>query len=266
METKSFFALSYVRILLALVMISAIAALAAYTNFALTQAKYSFTGPTSITVQGEGEVLAKPDIGSFSFAVRAEADDAATAQERSAEAINQIIEFLKTEGVEEADIKTQNYNLNPKYRYEERICAQGVSYCPPGERVVDGFEVYQTVQVKVRDLDQSGGLISGVGDRGATNISSLQFTIDDETVLMAEAREKAIADAKAKAEKLATDLDVRIVRMIGFWEDQGRYPEPYGYGGVMMESASFDSDRAAPNLPTGENTINSMVNITYEIR
>lgn len=264
METKSFFALGYVRLLAALVMLGAIGALAAYTNYALTQAKYSFTGPTSISVQGEGEVLAKPDIGSFSFAVRAEADDAATAQERSAEAINQIIEFLKSQDVAEADIKTENYNLNPKYRYEERVCAVGVSYCPPGERVMDGFEVYQTVQVKVRDLDKSGDLISGVGDRGATNISSLQFTIDDETVLKAEARAKAIEDARTKAEQLARDLDVRLVRMIGFWEDQGRDPI-YGYGGVMMESASIDS-KTVPSVPVGENSITSNVNITYEIR
>ena len=240
METQSFFNQGYVRALMVLIFIGIVAALGAYTHSALTQAKYMYAGPTSINVRGEGEVLAKPDIGQFSFSVRAEGDDAATAQEQSAEAINAIIDYLTEAGVEEKDIKTQNYNLNPRYRYEERECTSGF-YCPPGDPIIDGYEVSQMVLVKVRNLEGAGDLISGVGSRGATNISSLNFTIDDESVLKAEARAKAIKDAKEKAEVLAGDLGVRVVRMIGYWEEEGYYPQPY-YGGMgmdMAESASF---------------------------
>lgn len=263
-ETKSFFSLWYVRLLATLILLGVVAALAAYTHQTLKQARYNYMGPTTINVRGEGEVLAKPDIGQFSFAVRAEGDDAATAQELSAESINAIIAYLGDAGVEEKDIKTANYNLNPRYRYEERICLEN-SFCPPTEPVIDGYEVTQRVEVKVRDLDQSGDLISGVGERGATNISGLQFTIDDETVLKAEAREKAIANAKEKAGELADDLDVRIVRMVGYYEEE-MYPQPYyGYGGdmAMAESASV---RSVAAMPTGENTITSTINITYEVR
>lgn len=263
MDTKSFFSLWYVRVLVILALVGVVVALASYAHLTLREARYVNTGPTTVTVRAEGEVLARPDIGQFSFAVRAEADDAVTAQDQSATAMNEIIAYLTDQEVAEEDIKTQNYNLNPQYRYEERVCP-GDSYCPPGERIVDGYVVSQTVQVKVRNLDQAGSLISGVGERGATNISNLQFTIDDETNLKAEARDKAIAKAKEKAQKLADSLDVDIVRMIGYYEDEGRSPI-YGAGDDAA-MARTESLGAAPDTPVGENRITSNVNITYEIR
>ena len=214
-----------------------------------------------ITVTGEGEVTARPDIGSFTFGVRGEGEDAATAQEQSATAMNEILGYLAEAGVAEEDIKTDNYNLNPRYQWIERPCVGGV--CPGGERVIDGYEAYQTVTVKVRDLEQSGELISGVGQRGATNVSSLQFTIDDPENLEAEARAQAIANAQAKAKELAKDLDVKIVKMTNFYEENqgGQYREPY----MMARSEMAMDSASAPQLPTGENEIVKRVNITYEV-
>lgn len=264
METKQFLSLWYVRTLLVFILVGVLFALVAYTHATWEQARYGMMGPTTITVTGEGEVLARPDIGQFSFSVRAEGGDASTAQEESATKVNAILAYLEAEGIEEKDIKTRNYSLNPKYRYEERICESG-SYCPPGERVIDGYEVSQMVEVKVRELEQAGDLISGAGERGATNISSLQFTIDDESNLETEAREVAIKDAQKKAKNLANDLNVRLVRMTGFWEDQGNYPELYN-GGYAMDVRAETMELKSPNLPAGENSITSRVNITYEIK
>lgn len=264
MNDKSFWSLWYVRALIVLIALGVLAALVAYTQATLQEAKYGQYGPTTINVSGEGEVVAKPDIGQFSFSVRAEGDDAASAQNASAESINEILSYLEEAGVEEEDIKTQNYYLNPNYRYETRVCPEG-SYCPPGDRVLDGYEVTQSVVVKVRDLDAAGDLISGVGQRGATNLSQLQFTIDDESALKADARAAAIADARAKAERLAEDLDVRIVRLMSYYEeDRGDY---YGMGGdAMMKSFSSEEAAMAPQLPTGENVITTRVSVTFEVR
>jgi len=265
MDFRTFMALWYVRLLVVLALAGLVASFGAYTYQTMKTAKYQYMGPTTINVRGEGEVFAKPDIGSFSFSVRAEGEDAAVAQTKSAEAINAILAYLKEAGVEEKDVKTTNYNLYPTYNYgESRVCPWG-QYCPPVDPVIDGYEVSQTVTVKVRDLDKSGDLISGVSGKGATDISGLSFTIDDESSLKAEARELAIAEAKEKAKQLADDLGVRIVRMVGFYEEEG-YPMPYygGYGGMEM-SMSKDA-MVAPSMPTGENTITSTVNITYEIK
>jgi len=251
--------------MITLVLVMIIVALGAYTYRTVKEAGQISPEIATITVSGEGEVLAKPDIATFSFSVLAEGDDAATAQEESAKAVNEIIGYLKAESIDEKDIKTQYYNLNPRYDYVRSVCTQE-GFCPPGERVLRGYEVNQTIQVKVRAVDEAGMLISGVGARGATNVSSLQFTIDDEDVFVAEARGKAIRDAKEKAQKLADDLDVRIVKILGFYENGGGYPTP-----MYMESRAVGGDFAedatvAPGIPIGENTFRSNVNITYEIR
>ncbi|OGG41384.1 hypothetical protein A2837_02615 [Candidatus Kaiserbacteria bacterium RIFCSPHIGHO2_01_FULL_46_22] len=266
MDTNQpFLSLWYVRVLLVVALIGVVLSLSAYTKLTLREAKYGQYGMTSINVRGEGEVNATPDIGSFSFSVTAEGPDAATAQNDSAEKINAILSFLKESGVEEKDIKNRDYYLNPKYRYDTVVCASGM-YCPPSDPVIDGYEVTQTIEVKVRDLDKAGDLITGAGERGATNLSQLQFTIDDESNLKAEARTAAIADAKEKAEKLADDLGVEIVRTMGYYEEES-YPTPYydyGMGGDAMMAR--EEKATSPDLPMGENTIRSIVNITYEIQ
>lgn len=264
MEAKPFFSIWYVRVLVLAVLAAGTIALGMYAYASYKAARYNY-GPTTISVHGEGEVLAKPDVGSFSFSVRAEGKDAGEAQSKSAESINAIMGFLKESGVEEKDIKNTNYYLSPKYSYEYdmRPCAYG--YCPPSEPKIDGYEVTQTITVKVRDLSKTGTLVSGVGERGATDMSSLEFTIDDSSTLKAQAREKAIADAREKAKVLADNLDVRLGRMVSFWENQDSgYPMPlYGMGGAEM---AMSKDMAIPEMPTGESSTMVTVDITYEIR
>lgn len=262
MEGHSLWRIGYIKVLVGALLFVAIIATAAYAHLAWTQSQDWMNGPMMINVVGEGEVIARPDIGSFSFGVQAQAPDAATAQAESAQSLNAILAFLRESGVAENDIKTENYSLNPRYRWEERACVGGI--CPGGQQILDGYEVSQQVTVKVRDLDQSGALISGAGERGATNVSSLAFTIDDPANLETEARSMAIADAKAQAEQLAEDLGVTIVKMQHFYEESQNpgYPEPY-----MMERSMMASDQAlVPEMPTGENTITSRVNISYEVK
>ncbi len=259
---NSFMQNQYVRGLVVLGLVGIVTALGAYTYLTMKQAKGTYTGTTSISVTGEGEVLAKPDIGAFTFTVQTEGADATAAQNQNADVMEAIVGYLTEAGVAEADIKTEYYNLNPKYRYEDRPCAFG-SYCPPSEPIQDGFEVMQNVMVKVRALDTAGALIGGVGERGATNISSLSFTIDDESSLKDEARTKAIEDAKAKAQVIADSLGMKLGKLVGFYEngDEGFY---YGKGGDMMESAAPMAARDAV-LPMGENTIMSNVTLSYEL-
>lgn len=262
MENK-FFSNKVNQILASLTLLMVILALGMYARSTWKQAEYLYSEPSTIVVSGEGEVTAVPDIGEFSFSVEADGKTASVAQTDSATKINAIVAYLKEKNVDEKDIKTQNYNLYPKYRYEQSPCLIG-SYCP-GKQVADGFTVTQTISVKVRAVDTAGELISGVGELGATNLSSLSFTIDDTTKLKSEARAKAINDAKEKAEVLAKQLGVRLVKMTGYSEN-GEVPRPY-YGG-MSDMAKVESYSAsvAPEMPLGDNKITSQVTLTYEIR
>ncbi len=222
------------------------------------------TATNSITVSGEGEVFAVPDTATFSVTVQEEAKQVADAQDVATKKSNDIVAYLKKEGIEEKDIKTTDYSVYPQYDYIQVACSGG--YCPGGRQELRGFQVSQTLTVKVRDTKKAGDLLSGVGGLGASSVSGLSFTIDDEDALKAEARDKAIAQAKEKAEALADSLGVEVVRVVGFYENEGGYPAPYAYGMGGAERMDASATKASPELPAGENKITSNVNITYEIR
>ena len=248
----------------ALVGVAAIVALGAYTYSAVKSTDYTTEMPVVISVTGEGEVFAIPDIAQISFSVNAKEDTAGNAITKSAEKMNAMVKYLKDNGVEDKDIKTQAYNLNPRYEYPDTRCNEWG--CPPsGEPKLIGYEVTQTIGVKIRDLSKVGMFIAGLGEQGVTNVSGPSFTIDDDSTLKADARKQAIEDARAKANVLAGELGVRIVRMTGYWEEQS-YPMPYGIGGGEGMVAAYDMKAAAPEIPAGENTITSRVNVSYEVK
>lgn len=248
------------------VAVMAVVALGAYSYSTLKSMRYANPhGPTTISVSGEGEVFAKPDVAQFSFTLEAKEANAADAQKKVSDALASITEYLKGVGVEEKDISTHGYNLNPWYEYpQDRIC-MGMGYCPPtsGEPILKGYQVNHTVYVKVRDAAKAGEILAEVGNKGAMNISGLSFVVDDTDALYAEARAKAIADAQAKADVLADNLGVRLGKIVGFWEENpGTYP--YAYGGDMMMKSEMSM--APVTLPQGEEKVSVTVQVSYEFK
>lgn len=231
--------------------------------------------PTNvISVEGDGEAVAVPDIATFTFSVVETAKTVAAAQEAATKKMEAATTYLKEQKVEDKDFKTIDYAVYPQYEWQNAACPAvapdmgSISYCPPGRQNLTGYQVRQTIEVKVRDTKQAGTLLSGVGEKGASELSGLTFSLDDKDKVMEEARNEAIAKAKAKAEALADGLNVRLVRIVSFSENQGGYyPYEYGRGGdmVALESAKPQSAPAVP-VPTGENKYVSHVVITYEIR
>lgn len=216
-----------------------------------------------ITVTGEGEVFATPDIAEFSFSIVEEAKDVKAAQDAVSRKMDVAINVLKKMGIDEKDIKTTGFNAYPKYEYNEIYCIKAP--CPSGKQVIVGYEVNQNVTVKVRKIDDSAKAIDAVTTVGASNISGITFTIDDEDALMRDARKKAIDNAREKAKILAKDLDVKLVRIVSFNENGGRGVYPM-FMKADTASVSPESAPPVPVLPTGENKISSSVTITYEIR
>jgi len=218
----------------------------------------------TISVSGTGEVTVIPDIAVISVSVEVENKDISTGQEESAKKINAIKDYLKGNGVDEKDIKTINYSINPQYDYVREVCPVGFS-CPGGKQKLRGYRVAQSIEVKVRETKDTGKILTGIGELGVTNVYGPNFQVDDEDVVLKEAREMAIQDARREAKELADALGVRLVKVVSFNEN-GSFPYPaYGMGGdgaVKFESTS----RTIPDIPVGENTITSYVTITYEIR
>lgn len=214
----------------------------------------------TISVSGHGEASGVPDIATFSFSVVSGKATVALAQNDAAQKINAITAYLKGAGVADKDIQTSDYSVYPKYEYVQQACTSG--YCPGGKQVLTGYEVSQSTTVKVRDTAKAGGLLSGVGGKGATNVSGLQFTFDKPDTLQTQARAAAIADAKTKADALAQALGVSLVRVVSFSEN-GNNPGPIMYGKGMMAA---DSALTAPEISVGQNKVQDDVSITYEIR
>ncbi len=208
----------------------------------------------TISVSGVGKVYAKPDLALISFSVVAEEKTAAEALTKNSESMNKVIEFLKGSGIEDKDLKTTVFSIYPRYEWHKSES----SYYPQGERVLVGYTVKQSLEVKIRDMEKIGVLIEGATNAGANEVGNLQFTFDNEDELKAQARKQAIDKAKQKAKELASQLGVKLGRITDFQENLISpifydAKEAYGLGG------------AAPEIETGENLIQSTVIITYEI-
>lgn len=220
-----------------------------------------------INVSGKGEVVAVPDIATFSFSVAEESLVVKEAQDENAKQINEILAYLKKNGIAEKDIKTSGYNIYPRYEYPQVRAVSPVYYPvpPSGKQTLAAYVVTQSVTVKIRDLGTAGKLLGGIGELGATDVSGLSFDFDKRDDLVKEARDKAIKEARDEAEKLAKSLGVRLVRIMSY-NDSGNYPiyakyEAYGRGGDMAASVA-----PTPEIPVGEEKLISNVSITYEVK
>jgi len=234
--------------------------------------------PATISFSGHGEVTAVPDIANVYFTISKDDKTVKAAQAGVAVIEKKALDILKAKGVEDKDIKTTDASFYPKYEYRQAVCppipmgegTAGVTvnpsspyYCPSGKQVIVGYTASESITVKIRKTDDAGVIMQDLGAAGVSNLSGPNFAIDKEDSLKAEARKKAIDDAKAKAEVLAKDLGVSLVKITSFSEN-GNYPIMYASKGMALDSVS--SAPAPAEIPKGENTISSDVTITYEIR
>lgn len=207
----------------------------------------------TITVTGQGKASLSPDIAHVTFSVQNTAKSVALAQSATTEQSNAAIEYVRDQQIAEKDIKTLSYNVSPEYAYPN----------DGGRPTITGYQVSQTIQVTVRDLDVTGTLLAGLGALEVQNISGPHFALDNPNAGQDAARAEAIADAKEEAEVLAKQLGVRLGKIVSFSESGGGYPYPAMYA---MDSSMGKGGAIAPEIPTGENDYSATVSITYEIR
>lgn len=211
---------------------------------------YGSTTDNLIYFNGEGRVYTKPDVAFVDFSVVTQGANINDVQEANTKKMNKVITYLKDSGVEEKDIKTTNYNLYPQYTYENTKIPQ-----------IMGYQITQTLSIKIRNLDKVGEILQGVVGVGINQVNSLYFGVENDEQIKEQAREIAIKDAKAKAEKLASQLGIRLGKIVGFSENTNGYPvsaykEGYGMGGGA----------SSPSIQTGENEIIVNITLTYKIR
>jgi uncharacterized protein YggE len=204
----------------------------------------------SMNVSGTGRVSLVPDIATINIGVRTEAEEVNDALKGNTSQANAIAEVLKDLGIAEEDIQTSNFNVYPSERYN------------PMTGEVEGryFVVENTVSVKVRDLSSLGDVLTAVVEAGANNIYGISFNVEDREAAVAEARELAIKDAKAKAEAIAEAAGVSLGELLSINVYEGSAPITYfdAKGGAYAESS-------VP-ISAGTLTIVIEANLTYGLK
>ncbi len=214
----------------------------------------------TISVSDTGEIFAKPDLAVVSFSVMGEAKTVTEAMADNTKKMNAVIDYVKKQGIGDKDLKTTSFNIYPRYEWiRETVCL--VPPCTGQKKVLKGYEIRQSLEVKIRDMAKIGDIIQGATDVGVNQLGNLSFTIDKQDELKGQARKEAIEKAKIKAKELASQLGVRLVRITNFSES-GTASVRYPYA---MEAAG-EAALSAPQIETGENKISVTVTITYEIQ
>lgn len=222
----------------------------------------------TITVIGEGEITAIPDVATFSYTIESNMKTVADSQADVTKKSDAVLEKLSILGIKSEDIKTDGYNSYPRYEYTtgaDKVC---FDFCPPtGRQVLVGYTVSHSLSVKVRDLAKAGDVAQALGQAGVQNISGPNFEVDDIEAIRKEARTLAIDDARNDAKDLSKSLNVRLGRLVSFADPStGGYPIAYesANAGAMMKMA--DVAVAAPTLPAGESKVTANVQLTYRVR
>ncbi len=207
----------------------------------------------TISVNGTGKVIAKPNIATINIGVMAEKGDVAAAQDENSKKMNALIAQIKNLGVEEKDIKTTNYAVYPQYDY------------PGGKQQIRGYQVSQEAQIKIRDLAKVSAALKAATESGANQVSGISFTIDEPENLRREARDKALTNARENAEQIAKQLDVALGRVIGYNEYQNPQPGPVPYYAKDISGIGGPAAQEAPTIQPGSNEVVVDVTVTYEI-
>ncbi len=202
-----------------------------------------------ISVVGTGKVAITPDIAILNLGIQSQEKTVALAQSKATDAMNKVVSSLTTNGVATKDIQTQRFNIQVVTRYDTTT----------NQDVITGYLVTNIVTAKIRVLDNTGSIIDAVASAGGdlTRIEGLTFSIEDPTNYYTQAREKAMNDAKAKAQQIANLSGVTLGKPL-FVSESSSFPINQGSG---------ISVPAVPTTPisVGELDISASVQVIYSI-
>ena len=210
----------------------------------------------SITVTGDGEASAPADMATVRVGVHIEAASSGEAMDEASVSLNAMLATLEAAAIPAGDIQTGNINLSP--RYAQNVLGS-VDYSK-----IEGYSADNVLTVEVHDLNALGGLLSDLVAGGANTIDSVTFGLDDPTALTDEARRKAVAEARRRADLYADAAGVGVGQLIQLNENgfSGYMPMP-----MAADMGSFE--RSAPEykvpLSPGMITVSANVSLVYAI-
>ena len=226
---------------------------AAAPHGAAAQTAPTFSEPiagTRLDITATGETTRVPDVATISAGVVTRAATARAALQQNAAQMERVRAALKRAGVADRDIQTSNISLNPEYRYAENQ--------PPR---LTGYTASNQVSVRFRDIASAGAILDALVKEGANQINGPNLTIDKPEAALDEARAKAVATGRARAELYARALGMRIVRVVSISESGGYSPPP-PMPVMMVERAQAADSKIDP----GEQKLQVNLAMTFELQ
>jgi uncharacterized protein YggE len=205
------------------------------------------TAPPAISVTGEATVSVPPDLAQVDGGVTSEAKTAREASEANNAAMGKVLMALKAASIQEKDIQTSRLSLQPQYAPNRA-----------GPSAVAGYRASNRVTIKVRDVSKAAGVIDTLVGAGANEIGGINFMVSQASKLLDEAREKAVADARRKADIYARAAGVTLGAPLSISEGGNAPPVPYRKMAAGM--------MAAAPVAQGEETLSVTVNVSWAIK
>ncbi|MCP1199813.1 SIMPL domain-containing protein [Notoacmeibacter sp. MSK16QG-6] len=226
------------------------------TVAALGSAVAQESEPPHIAVTAEGSATVVPDMAVTQFTVLREAPDTVTALEEANTAMADVIEAMKSFGIEQRDLQTAGFNVRPIYDHRRR---EPTDNGEPEQPRITGYAVSNSLTVRIRDLTKTGEVLTRAIELGVNADGNLNLTTAEPDTVIDEARRDAVEQAMAKAKTLADAAGVSLGPIVSLTEGgYSRPPMPM----ARMEMAMADQGAAVP-VEAGENQYT--VNVTLKI-
>ena len=207
--------------------------------------------PTTLTLQVEGRVTRTPDVAEVSGGVVSTAPTASAAMAENAQKMNAVVAAVRKAGVAERDIQTAGLSLQPQFRYENNQSP-----------VLTGYQASNTVNLRVRNVADTGKLLDALVAVGANQIGGPNFRLDDDAAALDEARQAAVRTAKARAELYAKATGLRIKRLLTLAESSGIEPGPRP---MMARAMAMDSAKESAPVEPGEVALTINLTTVFEL-
>lgn len=232
-------------------------ALFAYTKLAgpipFSVSSIVTTKTDSFTVTGEGKTSAIPDIAVVTVGVTAQGATVKQVQQDINAKTDVILSAVKKIGIDAKDIQTSNYSVHPSYDYES------------GRNRIAGYQATSTLTIKVRQTELASAVIDAATAGGANEIQGITFEVSDKAKAENEAREKAVTQAKQKADAAAKAGGFTLGRVINYSENfGGDFPRPFYAKTEARDVAA--ADQPPTQVEPGSSEITVTVSLSYEIR
>lgn len=205
---------------------------------------------TRLEISASGETVRVPDVAIVSAGVVTRAATARAAIQQNAARMERVRTALKRAGLADRDIQTSNISLNPDYRYVQDQAPK-----------LTGYTASNQVNVRFRDVERTGDILDALVAEGANQINGPSLTIDKPEEAMDEARTKALAAGRARAELYARSLGMRVTRLLAVSEGGGNYPVPPPM--VMMEARA---QAASTKIDPGEQKVQATLSMVFELQ